>query len=208
MSGKRKALSADDKKQVMVTLMHTTRSVFTKDELMKLGDRAGVVEKTVMDAIETLIAERAVEKDKIGSGVFYWAFTTKALASATADAEAASAQAARDEKAADELEAQVQAATAAQGGTNAASARAAKALKAVEMERRREALKAELLAQADRDPEVIAQFEQRVKDAKSGADRWTENVWAVRSHLVKKLGLEPKRADAMLGISDSFGYIE
>jgi len=58
-------MSADEKKNTMLKLISSSESVFNKDELEKKGDKAGVVMKTVMDAVKELCAERLVETDKI-----------------------------------------------------------------------------------------------------------------------------------------------
>ena len=70
-----------------------------------------------------------------------------------------------------------------------------------------EELKAAVAAKAEYDPAVIEALAAKVKIAKAGADRWTSNVMELRSIFIKKYGKEPKEADAMLGITDSFDYV-
>jgi len=68
MPAKRAGLSADEKQAVMLALMQAELTVYNKDELIKKGGKAGVVEKTVMEQVDILMAEKRVETDKIGSG--------------------------------------------------------------------------------------------------------------------------------------------
>jgi hypothetical protein len=176
----KKGLSADEKQTVMLTLMQTELTVYNKDELIKKGGRAGVVEKTVMDAIEILQAEKKVESDKIGSGVFFWSFLAKAVASHKADEEAALAAAARDEPAAAAAEARR---SELEGSVSPADA-ARRAQKQAELEgamQRAISLKAEVAAKAEFDPVLIDALEAKVKIAKAGADRWTANLLEMKS---------------------------
>lgn len=43
--------------------------------------------------------------------------------------------------------------------------------------------------------------------AKTCADRWTDNVWVLKSHLCSKFGRSAGEVDAMLGIPDGFDYV-
>ena len=202
----KKGLSADEKQSVMLALMQTQLSVYSKDDLIKLGGKAGVVEKTVMDAVEVLKAEHKVETDKIGAGVFFWSFPATKVAQLKADTEASLAAAARDEPAAAAAEARR---AELERATTPADAER-RAQKQAELEgatQRAASLKAAVAAKAEYDPAVIEALAAKVKIAKAGADRWTSNVMELRSIFIKKYGKEPKEADAMLGITDSFDYV-
>lgn len=47
-------------------------------ELEKLGTKAGVVTQTIKDVVQSLVDDRLVEMEKIGSANFYWSFPSKA----------------------------------------------------------------------------------------------------------------------------------
>ena len=51
MSGKRKPMSADEKKATLLAMMQDSCEIFNKGELESRGSKAGVVEKTVMCVI-------------------------------------------------------------------------------------------------------------------------------------------------------------
>lgn len=68
-------------------------------------------------------------------------------------------------------------------------------------------LEAEVAAHADNDPEVYKAMLAKAQAAKAGADRWTDNVWALKSYLVK-LGKSPAEVDALLGLTDDFDYVK
>jgi len=202
----RKGLSSDDKQSVMLALMQTELTVYNKDELMKKGAKVGVVEKTVMDAVDILMAEHRVETDKIGAGVFFWSFPSKAVATFRADEAAALAAAARDEPLAEAAEARRAALEQAVSPADAAR----RAQKEAELEGallRAVSLKAEVASKAEFDPALLEELERKIKVAKAGADRWTDNLFEMRSHFIKKYGKDPKEADAMIGLNDGFDYV-
>ncbi len=53
------------------------RSVFNYEEIEKLSIKAGIPFPSVKD-INSLKADSLIECEKIGSGVFYWSFPSKA----------------------------------------------------------------------------------------------------------------------------------
>lgn len=70
------------------------------------------------------------------------------------------------------------------------------------------ALEAELKTFADSDPDTLVELKKHAAAAKAGADRWTDNVWVLKSYLVNKCGKEPKEADKILGITEDFDYVK
>lgn len=42
------------------------------------------------------------------------------------------------------------------------------------------------------DPEEIEKVNQKVLLCKSGAERWTDNIWALKTYLIKKKGMSGK----------------
>ena len=71
-------------------------------------------------------------------------------------------------------------------------------------------------------PEVVRQIVSDAQSNKAAADRWTENVWAVKKYLVRKRGQSGKevifysgmllyliivQVDKMLGIDGDFDYL-
>jgi hypothetical protein len=55
---------------------------------------------------------------------------------------------------------------------------------------------------------ILVLAERKVKIAKVGADRWTDNVYTLRSWVIQKRGCAGGEADKWLGIKDDFDYVE
>jgi len=104
---KRKGLSLDEKRDVIQSLFFSSKDVFNLKDIEKLGAKEGVVQQTIKDVLQSLVDDKIVEVDKIGSGNFYWAFPSKAFLSMTARAEELAARAASEEAACAELDAKV-----------------------------------------------------------------------------------------------------
>jgi hypothetical protein len=58
------------------------------------------------------------------------------------------------------------------------------------------------------DPVEVKRMQDLCKKVKNGANRWTDNVWTLKSHMTKKLSLSSKDADKMLQIDGNFDYVE
>ena len=58
------------------------------------------------------------------------------------------------------------------------------------------------------DPEVLENMQKETVMAKEGANRWTDNVFTIKSWCVRKFGLEEKMIDKNFGIPEDFDYVE
>ena len=203
MATKRKPLSADEKKETLLRLLHDTCEVFNKAELEKRGAAAGVVEKTVMENVAALVADRKVETDKLGAGVFFWSFPSATFAAVAARVDALEAAVAAAAAARAAAEARIAELTADAG---AAAARAAALAELATLQARARELEAAVKAQAASDPDVARAALTKVKTAKAGADRWTDALLAIKGLLIKKYNVDAAQASAMLGMDDKFDY--
>ena len=79
-------------------------------------------------------------------------------------------------------------------------------LEALQAEKARVA--SELRAYADSDPEAYAALKAKIVGAKKAADRWTDNVFTLKGHLVNKFGKEPREVDTLMGLKDDFDYVK
>jgi hypothetical protein len=203
MATKRKGMSGDEKQATLLGLFHDSCEVFNKIELEKRGAAAGVVEKTVMENVAALVDDRKVLTDKIGAGVFFWAFPSSEFISLGARTT--------------ELEALLLAETAASEAATArlseieadpvgAAERASKLSELDALRARVKAAEISLKALADSDPDVTKAALAKAKLVKAGADRWTDALWAIKSTLINKYSMEPGQAASMLGMNDAFDY--
>jgi hypothetical protein len=92
---------------VILNIFFDTKDVFTLKDMEKAGSKAGVVSNTIKDVVQSLVDDRLVDVEKIGSGNYYWAFPSKALVAVRSRAEEFANSVAADTSACVELEARI-----------------------------------------------------------------------------------------------------
>ena len=193
-------MSVDEKRDAMMQIFYSSGEAFNMKELIKHGASAGVVENTVEDIVRGLLHDRLISDDKIGSSVFFWSFPSTAYLQSKARVAALAAELASEQAACAAAEARLAQLA---GDPGAASARAAKLAELEALRGKRGALEAAARERAAGDPRELL---GRVKRAKEAADRWTDNLLALKAHCVKKFGMGAKEAAGMLGMDDKFDY--
>ena len=201
---KRKGLSLEEKRAKVLKIYHKRLEVFNLKEIEKLASKEGVVSQSVKDVNKSLVDDGLVDQDKIGSGVFFWSFPSKRF-------QALQAQIAKHD--AERERSETQLASIAADTESALEGRKPTA----ERERKLEelaALEARLKENQEReaelkenDPAELERLEALSSTCRDAANRWTDNVWAIKKWLVKKKNPDPKRVDQMLGITASFDYL-
>ena len=69
-------------------------------------------------------------------------------------------------------------------------------------------LKGEMERYREFDPEVIKEIKQQADQALDAANRWTDNLFAVKSWCQKKFNIDGNTLDKQFGIPEDFDYIE
>jgi len=78
-SKKRKGLSADDKRKVILGVYQDKKDVFNLKEIEAIASKLGVVQQTIKEYNQSLVDDGLVLSDKIGSANFFWSFPSKAF---------------------------------------------------------------------------------------------------------------------------------
>lgn len=58
------------------------------------------------------------------------------------------------------------------------------------------------------DPEVIEKMSEEAKIAQESANRWTDNIFSIKSWCTKSFGVDEKAIDKNFGIPEDFDYLE
>lgn len=69
-------------------------------------------------------------------------------------------------------------------------------------------LEQELERYRECDPEVLENLQKETLMSKEGANRWTDNVFTIKSWCERKFGLEKKMIDKSFGIPEDFDNVE
>ena len=196
-------MSLDEKKETIMGIFYSSGEVFNIKEIVKIGASSGVVENTVEDVVRTLVGERLVMDDKIGAGVFFWSFPSSTFLQTKARVASLEAGLVEEGAALQALEAKQTALSADKAGVEE---RGKKLEELARLKAHRAALEAEVKAKADFDPTLAAELLSKVKKAKASADRWTDNLSNLASHLASKGYMDLKEAKTYLGMDDNFDY--
>uniref|UniRef100_A0A7S3XLC7 Meiotic nuclear division protein 1 homolog n=1 Tax=Heterosigma akashiwo TaxID=2829 RepID=A0A7S3XLC7_HETAK len=59
----------------------------------------------------------------------------------------------------------------------------------------------------ENDPRELARIETETEKCKEAANRWTDNIWALKSWCIKKKGMASTEVDRYLQLSSDFDYV-
>ncbi|XP_075277707.1 meiotic nuclear division protein 1 homolog isoform X2 [Opisthocomus hoazin] len=76
------------------------------------------------------------------------------------------------------------------------------------LRQKKEQLKAEIDKYRECDPDVVEEMRQTNKVAKEAANRWTDNIFSIKSWAKRKFGFEESRIDKSFGIPEDLDYID
>lgn len=79
MSKKKKGLSADEKRSVILDIYHTEKVPFNLKEIETLASKKGVVLQTIKEQNQSLVDDFLVQSDKLGASNFFWSFPSAAF---------------------------------------------------------------------------------------------------------------------------------
>ncbi|CBK23932.2 uncharacterized protein [Blastocystis hominis] len=174
-------------------------------EIEKIAKDQGISTMIVKDVIQDMLDDDMIIQEKVGTQVLYWIFPSQSyiLKKRKLDTLRSSVATLREEK--EKLDESI------------AKARESKPdsehrLELVEqheqLRKRQEELTASLDSLSERDPETIRKLKDNVKQAIDGANRWTDNIYSVKSFLVRKQGMGSKEVDQALEITEDFDSLE
>ncbi|EEY60990.1 meiotic nuclear division protein, putative [Phytophthora infestans T30-4] len=201
----RKGVSLQEKRERILRIYHESKEVFNLKEVEKLGSKAGVVLQTVKDVNQALVDDALVDCDKIGSGNYFWSFPSKLSQSRKRKL----SELEQRRQTVQEKLAKVKRNIEEQKLLRSESDERLQKLRRLEEQKTKvTALRTKVQHLAENDPAILQELEGKVRVAKEGSDRWTDNVYTLKSWVVKKRGVEGKEVDKWLGIKDDFDYVE
>lgn len=155
----------------------------------------GLHEKQVKDINAALLDDSLVNQDKIGQVNVFWSFPAAQGVELQARVEAARTKLAEaTAKLAKAREAEQHALV---GREDVDGSRAAKLKEYRDLVEKRKALEAEALALKENDPEELARIQQSASDFKDHANRWADNLFALKRWLVKEKRADPSQVDLL-----------
>jgi Mnd1 HTH domain/Leucine zipper with capping helix domain len=182
---KKKGKTVDEKRDLILGVYREVKEPLNLKEIENIASKKGVVQQTIKEVNQSLVDDNLVLTDKIGSANFFWSFPSKAYHDRVVEKQLLTEQISQSRAAIAQL--QKQRDTTEQGRTD--PERPAKIQRLRDLRERDRELDLAIAANAQNDPEMIKKIERDTAIVKEGADRWTENVWAMKTWLTKKKGI-------------------
>ncbi|XP_056418525.1 meiotic nuclear division protein 1 homolog isoform X1 [Hyla sarda] len=206
LCSKKRGLSVDEKRTKMMEIFFETKDVFQLKDLEKIAPKQkGITSMSVKDVLQSLVDDGMVDSERIGTSNYFWAFPSKALHARKRKLETLESQLSEASQKKKQLEQSVQKAKV---GRQDTEERTKLAAELASMRQQREKLTTELEKYKECDPDVIDEIRKTNIVAKEAVNRWTDNIFSVKSWAKKKFGFEESKIDKTFGIPEDFDYID
>ncbi|XP_075786192.1 meiotic nuclear division protein 1 homolog isoform X2 [Pelodiscus sinensis] len=203
---KKKGLSVEEKRTRMMEIFFETKDVFQLKDLEKIAPKEkGITTMSVKEILQSLVDDGMVDTDRIGTSNYFWAFPSKALHARKRKLEALESQFAESSQKKERLQQSIEKSKI---GRQDTAERAALIKELAALREKKEQLKAEIDTYQECDPDVVEEIRQANKVAKEAANRWTDNIFSIKSWAKRKFGFEENRIDKSFGIPEDFDYID
>ncbi|KAM8808178.1 meiotic nuclear division protein 1 homolog [Eudromia elegans] len=203
---KKKGLSFEEKRARMMEIFFETKDVFQLKDIEKIAPKEkGITSMSVKEILQSLVDDGMVDTDRIGTSNYFWAFPSKALHARKRKLEELQAQFAESTQKKEALQKNIEKSKV---GREDTAERAALIEELAALRQKKEQLKAEIDKYRECDPDVVEEMRQTNKVAKEAANRWTDNIFSIKSWAKRKFGFEESRIDKSFGIPEDFDYID
>ncbi|KAM4807691.1 meiotic nuclear division protein 1 homolog [Rhinophrynus dorsalis] len=206
LKSKKRGLSVEEKRTRMMEIFFETKDVYQLKDLEKIAPKEkGITSMSVKEILQSLVDDGMVDSERIGTSNYFWAFPSKALHARKRKLETLNTQFSEANQKKKNLQQSVEKAKVGRQDTEERS-RLTEEL--AFLRKQKEQLNAELEKYKECDPDVIDEIRQSNKVAKDAVNRWTDNIFAVKSWAKKKFGFEERKLDKTFGIPEDFDYID
>lgn len=202
---KRKGVSAEEKRVRVLQIFYEKKEFFQLKELEKIAPKEkGVIAQSVKDVVQSLVDDGLVDTDKIGTSIYFWAYPSKAKHSRKRKLEDLSNKLEETSKKLKKVKENVETANLGREESDERNT-ILENISSLKTEATR--LTDEIQKYKDSDPEVLEQMKQQIQVAKDAANRWTDNLFAIKSWCKNKFFIEESVLDKQFGIDPEMDYI-
>ncbi|KAM9295776.1 meiotic nuclear division protein 1 homolog [Morus bassanus] len=203
---KKKGLSFEEKRARMMEIFFETKDVFQLKDIEKIAPKEkGITSMSVKEILQSLVDDGMVDTDRIGTSNYFWAFPSKALHARKQKLKELESQFAESSQKKEALQKSIEKSKI---GREDTAERAALIEELAALRQKKEQLKAEIDKYRECDPDVVEEMRQTNKIAKEAANRWTDNIFSIKSWAKRKFGFEESRIDKSFGIPEDLDYID
>ncbi|EDS41260.1 meiotic coiled-coil protein 7 [Culex quinquefasciatus] len=206
MSKRKKGMSADEKRSVLLEIFHESGEFYQLKDLERIAAKEkGLKEQLVKGLLQSLEDEGLVEVGKIGQSTFYWSFPGKRQKIKQLESEELQRKVENCDAKIEDLRRKVEEAK----NNQAQSLKAAATFEELKVFKEKEAkLQAEIQSLKKDDKGSLKQMKQSLPKLHEAANRWTDNIFAIKSWCRNKFNIEEKAIDKQFQIPPDMDYLE
>ena len=160
--------------------------------------------QSVKEVLQSLIDDRLVNAEKIGTSNYFWSFPSTAMQSRQNSRNALQEEVKKIKEAREKSEAMFEEASALRVDSDE---RARLIEKFNELEKLKSLASAKLEIYRANDPKLLAQKREAVQKAKISANRWTDNIFTLQSYCANSFSISRTQFNEQFSIPDDFDYI-
>jgi len=162
--------------------LHTTKEPFALTDLEAKAAERGAIRQSVKEVITQLVANDEAKSDKIGVTAFYWSFPSEAANKRQRLIDQTTETIEHSKEKINELQKEEQELRKKRKLT---TKREEKLEKLTALTEEKAQMEIELKKYKDSDPAIIEALEEDIATATEAANRWTDNIWTLKSWAVK-----------------------
>jgi len=160
---------------------------------------------SVKDVLQSLVDDGMVDTERIGTSNYFWAYPSKALHARKTKLECLRTEI-------EELKMKIKRNEKSLESANEGKEESHERDKTLAELSRKENESKELKIKLDRlrecDPEVLKEVQQKTKVAKESANRWTDNIFSVKSWCKRKFAIEESAINKNFQIPEDLDYLD
>jgi len=203
---KKKGLSFDEKRTRMMDLFFEKKDFFQLKDLEKLCPKEkGITSQSVKEVLQSLVDDSMVDTDKIGTSIYFWAFPSKASQNRKRKLDELEIKFKEVEKKQHLLTENLKKAKV---GKEDSDEREEVLEELTKRQTEKDLICKSLEKYRECDPEVIQKVKDQTLEARDAANRWTDNVFSIKSWIKRKFSFEDSVIDKQFGIPSDFDYVE
>ncbi|KAF8782520.1 meiotic nuclear division protein 1 homolog [Argiope bruennichi] len=203
---KKKGLSVEEKRNRMLEIFYEKKDVYQLKDLEKICPKEkGIVAQSVKDVLQSLVDDGLVDSEKVGTSIYFWAFPSKAFNNRKRKINDLNAKLDDARKKIKRLDTQF---AEAKCGREDSIARDGILKQLNECQKEVINLKEKIEKYKDCDPQVLEEVKKQIEISKDAANRWTDNIFAIKSWCKNKFFIEESVLNKQFGIPEELDYIE
>nr|CAB3265610.1 meiotic nuclear division protein 1 homolog [Phallusia mammillata] len=203
---KKRGLSLEEKRKRMLDIFFEKKEFFHLKELEKIAPKEkGITPMSVKDVVQSLVDDGMVNCEKVGSSSYYWAFPSQAFnvrLNKRKNLEEQIDQNKEKRLKTDEMKKNSLA-------DRKPTAEREKLLAMVaKLQDKKNQLQTEISKYDDCNPDVMNRLIAETTMSKDAANRWTDNLFTLKSWLKRKFPIPEQQINKQFCIPEELDYIE